>query len=156
MFYKIGFYVLLVILAAFVWLFVNSNPMMNEGASSWIDLYSDNPKATIGFLDRNFGIKVASIDKSGIGTDYHVVKAKGQLWPFAGIMETPIGPDGKKIMPSTMIYLTVKDYAAMDAKIVADGAIPLMQNNKAKGMIFGIYKIPGGFEIAIVQYGKAK
>ena len=154
MFYKIGFYVLLVLLILCAGLFMKTNPMKTTGAPSWLDIYSDAPAATIGFLSDNFGITVTKTTPTTIGSDYHIIKASGQLWPFAGIMETPSLPGGTRVPAGTVVYLTVLDYAAAHEKAMASGATAVMADMKAEDMTFGYYIIPGGVTIGIVQYGK--
>jgi len=157
MFYKIGFFVLLALLIAAGWVFMRANPMKNEGAASWTEFYSDAPSDTMKFLNDNFGItseKYKEAEENGI--NYYSLKAKGQFWPFAGVMDMPTLPDGTKVPPHTMVYLTVKDYDATHAKIIADGAKPLLTDEYAAGMKFGIYEIPGGLRIGIAQYGVKK
>jgi hypothetical protein len=65
-------------------------------------------------------------------------------------------PVEAKVPPHTMVYLTVKDYDATHAKIIADGAVPMLVNEYAAGMKFGIYQIPGGLTIGVAQYGVKK
>lgn len=156
MFYKIGFWVLTGIVLACIGLFLKTNPMKNTGAMSWIDIYSDAPAETIGFLNENFGIHVTKSSVTPTGQTYNVIKAKGQLWPFAGIMENPIQADGVKAPAGTTIYLTVKDYDAAHEKAIASGAIPHATHMKVEGMYFGFYMIPGGVGIGIVQYENVK
>ena len=153
MFYKIGFYILLIIVILAGGVFIKSNPMKNQGAMSWADIYSNDPSATIGFLNQNFGITVASTNPTPTGQEYSVIKAKGQLWPFAGVMATPVMPDGTEVPEHTVMYLTVTDYAATHEKMLATGAKSLLDNVNAEGMLFGIYQIPGGVTIGIAQYG---
>ena len=149
MFYKIGFYILLVMLALCIGVFMKTNPMKNTGALSWVDILSEDPSATIGFLDNNFGIKVTETKPSGLGTDYHIIKAPGQLWPFAGIMKTP-----EMSPPQSMIYLTVKDFSVAHKKAIESGAKVVSEPMIANGdMKFAIYTIPGGITIGITQYG---
>jgi predicted enzyme related to lactoylglutathione lyase len=154
MFYKIGFYVLSILLIGMMWIFQVANPMKNAGAASWIDLYSDEPEATVRFLSENLNIKVASTSESAVGGGYTVIKANGQIWPFAGVMKTPagVGAGAKKVAPHATIYITVKDYAETAKRIMAAGAKPVLENKEAGGMKFGIYIIPGGLDIGIAQY----
>ncbi len=153
MFYKIGFWVLLAIVLACVGLFMFTNPMKNNGAMSWVDVYSNDPTATLKFMNDTFDIRVTetSVVPDG-GGDYNVIKSKGSLWPFAGVMKAP-EMHGHKVPAGTMIYLTVTDYAMMSAKMVANGAKPIEEDIVAAGMRFGVYEIPGGLTIGIAQYG---
>ncbi len=147
MFYKIGFWILLIALIVCGYLFMTTNPMKREGAMSWIDIYSNAPSETVAFLNEQFGITVTETTTDDFG-QYDVIKAKGQMWPFAGVMKIP-----EPGMPaSTMMYLTVKDYAATSEKIKAAGAIPQLENMIAGEMLFGVYEIPGGIVIGISQY----
>ena len=149
MFYKIGFYILLVLVILFVGVSFKTNPMVNTGALSWVDIYSNNPAETIEFLNKNFEITVTETKPSGLGTDYSIIKARGQMWPFAGIMQTP-----EKAYPSAMIYLTVKDMDAAHEKAIASGARAVVEPMVVDGgMKFGAYEIPGGVTIGITQYG---
>lgn len=67
MFYKIGFYILLVLLIGCIALFLKTNPMKTTGALSWIDIYSNNPAATVEFLNDNLGIKTTAAHKTPTG-----------------------------------------------------------------------------------------
>lgn len=151
MFYKIGFWVLLAIVIACGALFIHTNPMKNQGAMSWIDIYSEAPAETLKFLETNFDIKVVNVTKMQDGGDYNVIKSRGAMWPFAGVMQMP------KVMgatPGSMIYLTVKDYAAAHARALENGAKVILEDMYAEGMHFGVYEIPGKLKIGIVQYVK--
>ena len=156
MFYKIGFYILLVLLIGCVALFLKTNPMKTTGALSWIDIYSNNPTATVEFLNDNLGIKTTAAHKTPTGQDYIIIKAPGQVWPFAGVMETPKLPDGSRGPVGTTAYLTGKDYDAMHDKVVAAGATPISTHMITDGMKFGFYVIPGDVGIALVQYEHVK
>lgn len=155
MFYKIGFFILLAIVIAFVWLFLWTNPMKNTGAMSWVDIYSSNPTATIGFLNENFGITVVDTTKDSVG-EYNVIKAKGQVWPFAGIMARPKLANGALVPAGSMIYLTVKNFDEAHAKMVATGAKVNVEKMYAGGMWFGVYEIPGNIVIGIAEYSAKK
>ncbi len=156
MFYKISFWVLLAALLTCIGLFLCTNPMKTTGALSWVDIYSDKPEETIGFLNENFGITVQDTTESATGEKYNILKTKGQLFPFAGIMENPTLPDGRRAPAGSTIYLTVQDYDAAHAKAVASGAVPYANHLYAKGMKFGFYMIPGNVVIGIVQYEDVK
>ncbi|MDR2870340.1 MAG: hypothetical protein LBV04_07820 [Deferribacteraceae bacterium] len=159
MFFKIGFFVLLVAVIALVVLFMRTNPMKAEGVGSWIDYYSAEPEATIKFLSDNFGIQAQAQSTSVDGKMYTTLKAKGQPWPFAGIMAPPTNPDGSMVPPSTMVYLTTNNYEETHNKMMATGAVALAEaqvinDQTASKMTFGIYIIPGGVTIGVAQYGK--
>jgi len=149
MFWKIGFFVLLSLVLAMGWLFIKVNPMKTEGASSWIDIYSAAPDETIKFLGTTFGTEIAEVKPGAVnGMDYTIIKAKGQIWPFAGVMALPM-PGAQ---PHSMIYLTVKDYAKAHERMIANGATAVVTDESAGGMKFGIYIIPGGVDIGIAEY----
>lgn len=156
MFWKIGFFVLLALLIAASWIFIKSNPMKNEGAASWVDIYSAAPDETVTFLGNVFGIKQVKSEDSAQGMDYKVIKANGQLWPFAGVMGLPTDGFGQKAQPGTMIYLTVKNHAEMSQKMIDNGATLTFGPKIAGGMEFSIYEIPGGLYIGIAQYEHVK
>ncbi len=157
MFFKVGFFVLLFVVIALVWMFMRVNPMISEGAGSWTEYYSSDPAATIKFLNEAFGIKAETSNTDALGNmEYTTLKAKGQLWPFAGIMNLPEMPDGQKIEPGTMVYLTVKNYDETHRKIVEAGAEVRVNAYVAGGMKFGVYGIPGGVIIGVAQYGVKK
>ena len=160
MFYKVGFFVLLVIVILGAWVFMKANPMKNQGAASWTEFYSSSPVETTKFLETVFGIKSEKyIDPSHTdGMEYFSLKAKGQFWPFAGVIDPaqlPM-PDGMTIPPHTMVYLTVKDYASAHQKMLDAGATAMLADQVAAGMRFGVYMIPGGLTIGIAQYGVKK
>jgi len=151
MFYKIGFFVLLIIVIAMLWLFMRVNPMMNEGSPSWIDISSKSPDETIRFMNNVFGISVMHETKTASsGLDYKVVRGPGQIWPFAGVMPLP----DKDFEPQSMIYITVRDYDAANKKMIQNGAKPILSDQKAAGMRFGIYIIPGGIHLGIAEWNR--
>jgi predicted enzyme related to lactoylglutathione lyase len=156
MFYKIGFFVLLAIVLAGAWLFMRSNPMKAQGAASWIEFYSSAPAETVKFLNETLGIKGGK-QKVPTEMEYTVLQAKGQLWPFAGIMDASAMPGEKKVVPSTMVYLTTLDYEATHEKMVEKGATAVLYDKVVDTdggkMKFGVYVIPGDFTIGIAQYG---
>ena len=156
MFYKIGFWILLVIVIAFIWMFMRTNPMKAVGAASWMDIYSDAPAETVAFLEQNLDIKVSKVSQAGTGGDYTVIKAKKQFWPFAGIMATPTSQTGEKAQAGTVPYITVKDYDASHAKLIAAGAVPHATYMYIEGMMVGFYMIPGNVGIGIAQYEHVK
>jgi len=124
--------------------------MMNEGAPGWLEIYSKNPDATLKFLAETFGTRIASRKESAVaGMDYAVIRARGQIWPFAGVMGRPEKDD---MAPHAMIYLTVRDCAATHKKMVANGAKTIIADEYSDGMKFGIYVIPGGIDIGIAEY----
>jgi predicted enzyme related to lactoylglutathione lyase len=153
MFYKIGFFVLLIIVVLGGWLIVQVNPMKNQGAMSWAEMYSEDPAATLFFLNRTLGVRVANTTKTPDGMIYNVIRARRQIWPFAGVMGLPRLPDGEEIAPGTIIYLTVRNYAAAHEAMIEHGAVAHQTGLIAEGMKFGIYTIPGGVTIGIAQYG---
>jgi predicted enzyme related to lactoylglutathione lyase len=157
MFWKIGFFVLFALLVAAVWIFMKSNPMKNEGASFWVDIYSAAPTETVDFLGRVFGIQqVKSQDLAQEGMDYKVIRANGQMWPFAGVTGLPTDDTGMTAVPGTMIYLTVKDHDASSKKMIENGAKMTFGPKIVDGMAFSIYEIPGGLYIGIAQYEHVK
>jgi len=153
--HAIGFWVFLAVLCAAVWLFVRVNPMKLEGMSSWIEMYSDDALATEKFLHAQFGIKIASRGKSVSGDNYFIIQAAKSFWPFAGIMQIDRKKAGQeKLYPHTATYFTTADYDATHKKMLAAGAKPILACYVAGGMKFGVYIIPGGVEIGLVQYGR--
>ena len=151
-FYKIGFYILLSLVAAMVWVFIKVNPMLTEGANSWLDLYSADAPATLSFLEKHFGVLQKDKKLSASGSDYYLLKAQGQLWPFAGLMQIGEYEKGLGLAPRASIYLTVKDYASKHKELMDAGAKPIIDNKEAGGMRFGIYVIPGGIDLGVVEW----
>lgn len=154
MFYKIGFYVLLVLVILFGWVAVKSNPMTNMRAFVWTEFYSENPAETLAFLQDNFGISVVSTSENMLGGEYNVIQKSGALWPFAGVMDLPTLPDGSRVPPHTIIYLTVTNFDSAHDRIVAAGAIAHVSHKEAGGMKFGIYTIPGGLVVGVAEYSR--
>jgi predicted enzyme related to lactoylglutathione lyase len=153
MFFKVGFFVLLAVIFVLIGMFIKINPMQIEGAGSWTEFYSSDPQATIAFLDNTLGIKVKNTSSAADGMEYSILKAEKQLFPFAGIMAQPTMPDGSVVPPSTLVYLTVRDYDSTHSKLVQAGAVAHAESQVAGGMKFGIYTIPGDISIGIAQYG---
>ena len=153
-FYKIGFYISTILLIVVIFVMFKLNPTLNQGSASWIDIYSNNSVETMQFLSDNFGIEKDEVVKTEGGQDYVIIKSSGSLLPFAGIMQ--MNDDMKKqgFVPHSTIYLTVKDYEVIHKKIIADGAIAVIDHKHANNMIFGIYIIPGGLDIGIIEYTK--
>lgn len=154
-FFKIGFFVsLLLNIAAVVFFFMN-NPMAIEGQHSWMDLYTNNANATTKFLDDNFGIKVTDAKKEG-DFDYRLIKAEKALWPFAGVMQISESMKKSGMKPRATIYLTTKDYDKKHEQLVKNGAKAVLSHKQVENMKFGIYIIPGGLDIGVVQYNVKK
>lgn len=128
------------------------NPMKIQGDKSWTDLYTNDIDATYKFLNENLGVEIVNIPDNGKGIDYRVIKAKGGIFPYAGLMQ--IGKEQKQqgLKPHAAIYLTVDDYDSMHKKFIEQGAKPLLENSQVNNMKFGFYVIPGGLDIGIVQY----
>jgi len=153
MFYKIGFFVLLGLVVVSGGLLVHVNPMRNQGAMSWAEMYSEDPAATLFFLNRTLGIRVADTTKTPDGMIYNTIRARRQIWPFAGVMGLPRIAEGEEAQAGTIIYLTVRDYEAAHEAMIENGAIAHRAFEVAEGMKFGIYTIPGGVTIGVAQYG---
>lgn len=131
---------------------IAKNPMKIQGDKSWTDLYTYDIDATYKFLNENLGVQVTKTPDNGKGIDYRVIKAEKGIFPYAGLMQ--ISKEHKKegLKPHATIYLTVKNYEEMHKKFIEQGAKPEVENLKVNNMIFGIYVIPGGLDIGIVQY----
>jgi predicted enzyme related to lactoylglutathione lyase len=153
MFFRVGFFILLAVVIMFVFLFVRNSPVKAVGAGSWIEYYSEDTAATIKFLNENFGIQTVSTTQTPDGMEYTIIKSGRQLWPFAGIMGLPKDAAGEAVPPSSLVYLTVKDYDSAHQKMIETGAVADMTSKIAGNMKFGIYTIPGGITIGIAQYG---
>lgn len=128
------------------------NPMKVQGDKSWTDLYTNDIDATLKFLSDNLDIQVTKTPDNGMGIDYRVLKAKNGIFPYAGLMQISEEHKNEGLKPHAAIYITVDDYDKMDKKFIEQGAKPQLQNLKVNNMIFGIYVIPGGLDIGIVQY----
>ena len=153
MFFQIGFFVLLALVILMCWVFMRANPMKNEGAGSWTEYYSRDPKVTMKFMEDVFGIKATKFgEPTPCGNDYFSLKAHGQFWPFAGMMDLPQITD-RAVDPHTLVYITTKNYDAAHAKMLKLGAKALAHDLYAGGMKFGIYQIPGEIVIGVAQYG---
>lgn len=127
------------------------NPMKVEGDKSWIDMYTNDADATEKFLNENLGIKVVQTNKEN-GMDYRVIKAKNGLFPYAGIMQIDDKLKKDNVKPHATVYFTVKDYDKMSKQFQDNGAKVLLDGMVIEGMKFGFFVIPGGIDIAIVQY----
>lgn len=128
------------------------NPMKIQGDKSWTDLYTNDIDATYKFLNENLGIQVVKIPDNGKGIDYRVIKAKGGMFPYAGLMQIDKEHKQQGLKPHAAIYITVDDYDAMHKKFIEQGAKPELENIQVNNMKFGFYVIPGGLDIGIVQY----
>lgn len=126
--------------------------MKIDGQHSWIDIYSEDADETLAFLNKTLGIKEISM-KNEKGVHYKVIKAAKGVFPFAGIMQITQEQKDQGLFPHATIYLTVNDYDAMHDKFVESGAKVQMSHSIVDKMKFGIYVIPGGTDIGIVQYG---
>lgn len=131
---------------------IAKNPMKIQGDKSWTDLYTNDIDATFKFLNENLDIQVIKTPDNGKGIEYKVLKAKNGIFPYAGLMQ--INEEHKKegLKPHATIYITVDNYEEMDKKFIEQGAKPQLQNFQVNNMKFGIYVIPGGLDIGIVQY----
>lgn len=153
---KILLYIVLslsLLLNAFTaYIIIAKNPMKVQGDKSWTDLYTNDINATYKFLNENLGIQVMKTPDNGKGFDYRVIKAEKGVFPFAGLMQ--INEEHKKegLKPHATIYITVDNYDEMHKKFIEQGAKPQLENFQVNNMKFGIYIIPGGLDIGIVQY----
>lgn len=136
---------------AFAFLIFTKDPMKLQGEKSWVDLYSDDADATIKFLSDNLGIKLVSASKE-TGIDYRVIKSEKGLFPYAGVMQIDENFKKKGLVPHATIYLTVKNYDEMSKQFTENGAKPVMENMVVDNMKFGIFVIPGGLDVGIIQY----
>lgn len=134
-----------------LYVIISKNPMKLQGEKSWVDLYSSDSDATVKFLNENLGIKVVATSNEG-GMDYRVIKSESGMFPYAGVMQ--ISEEYKKqgLVPHATIYLTVKDYDKMHKQFLEKGAKAVIENKVIENMKFGIYVIPGGLDIGIIQY----
>lgn len=128
------------------------NPMVVQGDKSWTDMYTNDIDATDKFLNETLGIKVVKTTKED-DLDYRIIKAKGGLFPFAGLMQICDEWKKKGLEPHSTEYFTVKDYDKMSEQFLKNGAKVLVDGIVTEGMKFGIFLIPGGIDIGIVQYG---
>lgn len=128
------------------------NPMKVQGDKSWVDMYTSDADATEKFLNENLGIQVVQTNKEN-GMDYRVIKAKGGIFPYAGIMQISDEMKKENVQPHATVYFTVKDYDKMSKQFQDNGAKVLLDGMVMEGMKFGFFVIPGGIDIGIVQYG---
>lgn len=142
----------LLINACVLYIVLAKNPMKVQGDKSWTDLYTNDIDATFKFLNENLGVQVVKVPENPNGEDYRVLKAKGGIFPYAGLMQ--ISEEHKKegLKPHAAIYITVDNYDEMHKKFIEQGAKPQLENYQVNNMKFGIYVIPGGLDIGIVQY----
>jgi len=138
-----------------VYIIIAKSPMKLEGAMPWVDLYSDDADATLKFLYEKLGIEVSATSKEN-NIDYRIIKAKKGLMPFAGVMQIDEQHRNEGLKPHAAIYLTVKNYDEMHKKFIDSGAISIVENMMIKNMKFGIYIIPGGLDIGIVEFNVKK
>lgn len=135
-----------------LYIIVAKNPMKIQGDKSWTDLYTDDIDATYKFLNDNLDIQVVKIPENKKGIDYRVIKAKSGIFPYAGLMQIDEKRKNEGLKPHAAIYITVDDYDEMHKKFIEQGAKPQATNLQVHNMKFGIYVIPGGLDIGIVQY----
>jgi predicted enzyme related to lactoylglutathione lyase len=158
MFWKIGFGIEFALIIIGAVMFMKINNFKNEGAVSWTDIYSQNPAATVRFLNDAFGVEVVENDddeKEGTDRDnYTLLKSVGQMAPTASIADVSVLSklSVNNTMPQGIVYFTVNDYADSHLKIVGLGAKVVLADNYAGGAKFGIYTIPGGVNVGIVQW----
>lgn len=131
---------------------IAKNPMKIQGDKSWTDLYTNDIDATQKFLKDNLDVNVVKTPDNKMGIDYRVVKAKDGIFPYAGLMQISNEHKKEGLKPHATVYLTVKNYEEMHKKFIEQGAKPEVENLKVNNMIFGVYVIPGGLDIGIVQY----
>ena len=153
MFYKVGFYVSLIALLICGWFFMRLDPTRNEGAQSWVGMYSTAPADTVKFMQKVFGMRATDMFANDPNTDYIMLTTRRQFWPFGGVMKLPPKFAG---ISHTMAYLTTLDFEATHRAMIAAGAREVMERRSVgeggNKMRFGIYVIPGGIEIGIAQY----
>lgn len=137
-----------------VYVIFAKNPMKIQGDKSWTDLYTNDIEATYKFLNENLDVQTMAIPDNRKGIDYRVIKAKNGMFPYAGLMQIDEKHKKEGLKPHATIYVTVDNYDQMHKKFVENGAKPQLENFKVRDMKFGIYVIPGGLDIGIVQYLK--
>lgn len=128
------------------------NPMKIQGDKSWTDLYTNDIDATLKFLNDNLGVQVVKSPDNKMGIDYRVLKAKDGIFPYAGLMQIDEQHKKEGLKPHATIYITVDNYDEMHKRFIEQGAKPEVENLHVNNMKFGIYVIPGGLDIGIVQY----
>lgn len=138
--------------AVTLYIVLAKNPMKVQGDKSWTDLYTDDIDATYKFFNENLDVQVMNCPDNHKNIDYRVIKAKNGIFPYAGLMQ--ISEEHKKegLRPHATIYITVDNYDEMHKKFIEQGAKPQLENFTVNNMKFGIYVIPGGLDIGIVQY----
>jgi len=153
MFYKIWFWISVVALLGCGWAFMRLDPTRNAGAQSWVGMYSTAPNDTVAFMQKVFGMRTTDMYAADPNTDYIMLTARRQFWPFAGVTKLP--PEFVCI-EHTVAYLTTTDYDTTHRKMMAAGAREITTNrivgSGSQKMRFGIYMIPGGVEIGVAQY----
>lgn len=153
-FLNVALAVSLLLNAMTVYVIFAKNPMKIQGDKSWTDLYTNDIDATYKFLNENLDVQSMAIPDNGKGIDYRVIKAKNGMFPYAGLMQIDEKQKKEGLKPHSTIYLTVENYDEMHKKFIKNGAKPQLENFKVRDMKFGIYVIPGGLDIGIVQYLK--
>lgn len=138
--------------AVTLYIVLAKNPMKVQGDKSWTDLYTYDIDATYKFLHDNLDVQVMKSPENPNGNDYRVIKAKNGIFPYAGLMQISEEYRKEGLKPHATIYITVDNYDETHKKFVEQGAKPQLENFQVNNMKFGIYVIPGGLDIGIVQY----
>ena len=139
MFWKIGFGIELILIVVMAFVFIKASPMKNQGAISWGEIYSNNSVETTRFMSELFDFKNTGENDQ-------------RLSPNVDVRELT----GNDDVPHSVMYFTVTDYNAIHKKIIEMGATPVAIYKYTHGARFGIYKIPGGINIGIVQWEHVK
>lgn len=124
-----------------------------QGETCWTDLYSDNADATIKFLSDNLGIEVVNGSKEDVG-NYKIIKTKEGAVPHAAVSQLDELHKEKGVVPHSVPYFAVKNYDEMHKKFMESGAKSIVDNvlKQDMNLKYGIYIIPDGLDIGIVEF----
>lgn len=128
--------------------------LLKQGAVSWTELSTTDPKAAAKFYSEVFGWEYQKMDMEGIEMGvgpYHIIKSGGR--EIGGIMGQP--PQAKGTPPSWMSYVTVDDVDATAKKVEAAGGKILMPGTdipETGRMI--VFQDPQGAVLAAITYSK--
>lgn len=127
------------------------NPFQQQGAFSWCELMTSDPKAAKAFYGEIFGWDMKDGPIGDI--DYTVISAGGEQ--IGGIMGVPAGMP--EMPPSWGTYVTVDDVELTAKKAAALGGKVLIEPREIPDVgRFALIQDPQGAILSVIAYGPSE
>ncbi|MDR0423513.1 MAG: hypothetical protein LBH46_02880 [Rickettsiales bacterium] len=147
-FYRVGFYFLVVVLLSFYYINGKLLPFRNDGQQIWTDIYTEDLEKTSAFFINTLEIATQPADDNKV-----FLKSKNGIMNFASVISLDSSLKENGLTASSIIYLNVSDFDKYHEKFIENGAEEITVNLDEERRI-GIYNIPGGVTIGIIQFNQ--